>query len=176
MQYAVRPNPTAAMLEKDFVGQRSGTRKVCGSMVSQNQRKVRRSRSSIPAGAAALLLGGSAVVWQAAPRRKRSAANAADVRRITGLEVDFYTHLFATPEAHHVARHTERRWIGVRRAEEAQVPVVREVERIEHVQDDGHARSDESSEIFLQTKVDVAIAKAERFSARASGACFAWID
>src|SRR6266700_1709027 len=82
MQYAVRPNPTAAMLEKDFVGQRSGTRNVCGLAVSQNHRNVRRSRSSTDdGGAAALLLGASAVVWQAAPKRRSSAANAADVRR-----------------------------------------------------------------------------------------------
>ena len=39
--YAVRPNPTAAVLENDGVGQRSGTSPLDAFVVSQNQRKVR---------------------------------------------------------------------------------------------------------------------------------------
>src|SRR5918992_2766058 len=39
--YAERPNPIAATLEKLRVGQRSGVRPVRGSVLFQNQRKVR---------------------------------------------------------------------------------------------------------------------------------------
>src|SRR3954470_18562428 len=46
MGYAVSAKPTAAMLEKLFVGQRSGVRPLFGSVRSQNQLKVRRSRVS----------------------------------------------------------------------------------------------------------------------------------
>src|SRR5438445_11178940 len=100
------------MLEKDFVGQRSGTRNVCGFAVSQNQRKVRRSRSSIDdGGVTALLLGASAVVSQEAPRRRSSAANAADVRRTCLLEVHFQADLFASAEAHDATRLTKSRRI-----------------------------------------------------------------
>src|SRR3982751_107463 len=44
--YAVSANPIAATLEKLFVGQRSGVRPVLGSLRSQNQLNVRRSRVS----------------------------------------------------------------------------------------------------------------------------------
>jgi hypothetical protein len=46
MPYAVSPKPTAAMLENDFVGQRSLTRPFCALLVSQNQLNVRCSTSS----------------------------------------------------------------------------------------------------------------------------------
>src|SRR3982751_5622076 len=44
--YAVSANPIAATDEKLFVGQRSGVNPVFGSLRSQNQLKVRRSRVS----------------------------------------------------------------------------------------------------------------------------------
>src|SRR5438105_12101582 len=44
--YEVKANPIAATLEKLFVGQRSGVSPVLGSLRSQNQLKVRRSRVS----------------------------------------------------------------------------------------------------------------------------------
>src|ERR1700736_6122033 len=44
--YAVSAKPTAAMLEKLFVGQRSGVSPLLGSLRSQNQLKVRRSTVS----------------------------------------------------------------------------------------------------------------------------------
>src|SRR5438477_12340141 len=44
--YAVSANPIAATLEKLFVGQRSGVRPLFGSLCSQNQLNVRRSRVS----------------------------------------------------------------------------------------------------------------------------------
>src|SRR4051812_32099472 len=44
--YAVSANPTAATLEKLFVGQRSGVSPLLGSLRSQNQLNVRRSRVS----------------------------------------------------------------------------------------------------------------------------------
>src|SRR5439155_17305202 len=70
------------MLENDGVGQRSGTRPLRGLVVSQKKRNVRRSTSSmgVVGAATARLRGASAEEWQDAPRR-RSAANAADVRR-----------------------------------------------------------------------------------------------
>jgi hypothetical protein len=46
MGYAVSANPTAATLEKLFVGQRSGVSPVRESLRSQNQRKVRCSSVS----------------------------------------------------------------------------------------------------------------------------------
>jgi hypothetical protein len=67
------------MLENDFVGQRSGTSQERVLTVSQNQRKVRRSRSSTDDGgdATARLREASAAVWQEAPKRMRRAAKAA---------------------------------------------------------------------------------------------------
>src|ERR1035437_10882694 len=44
--YGVSANPTAAMLEKLFDGQRSGVSPLLGSVCSQNQLKVRRSSVS----------------------------------------------------------------------------------------------------------------------------------
>src|SRR5438270_7996035 len=44
--YAVSANPTAATLEKLFVGQRSGVSPLFGSVRSQNQLNVRRSSVS----------------------------------------------------------------------------------------------------------------------------------
>src|SRR5882762_8531090 len=44
--YAVSANPTAAMLEKLLLGQRSGVSPLLGSVRSQNQLKVRRSSVS----------------------------------------------------------------------------------------------------------------------------------
>src|SRR3954451_13121662 len=77
MPYAVNPNPTAAMLENDGVGHRSGTSCVCGSARSQKKRKLRRSTSS--SSAASEGVGTTArcrtagAVAQAASRRQRSA-------------------------------------------------------------------------------------------------------
>src|SRR5687768_17070593 len=53
MPYAVSPKPTAAMLENDFVGQRSGTSPFFGLVVSQNHWNVSRSTRSISAVSAA---------------------------------------------------------------------------------------------------------------------------
>jgi len=44
--YAVSANPTAATLENDFVGQRSGVSPFRGLVVSQNQSNVRRESVS----------------------------------------------------------------------------------------------------------------------------------
>src|SRR5512141_2269235 len=46
MGYVVSANPTAAMLEKLFVGQRSGVRPFAGFVSSQNQLNVRCSSVS----------------------------------------------------------------------------------------------------------------------------------
>src|SRR5581483_7647538 len=149
------------MLENDFVGQRSGIRKVCGSAVSQNQRNVRRSRSSsVERGATARLLGASAAEWQATPRRSDRTANAAHVRRTSGLEVHFQTELFATSETDHAIRLAEvRSWIA-RPQETAETAVVGEVESVEDFRDHADARPAERVEVLLQAEVDVAKSEA----------------
>src|SRR5437899_12583494 len=78
------------MLENDFVGQRSGTRPLLGFAVSQKKRNVRCSTSSMVEGwTTARRRGASADDWQDAPRRMRSAANAADVRRTYDQKFSF---------------------------------------------------------------------------------------
>ena len=64
--YAVSPNPTAATLENEGVGARSGMSCVVGSARSQNQRNVRCSRSSRNARSAA---GSAAAVGRGATTR-----------------------------------------------------------------------------------------------------------
>src|SRR5437867_12315615 len=96
------------MLENDGVGQRSGTRPLRGFVVSQKKRNVRRSTSSmvVVGAATARLRGASAEEWQDAPRR-RSAANAADVRRTLRSEVQFQTNLLAPSKGDDASRLSE---------------------------------------------------------------------
>src|SRR5688572_12562316 len=58
MGYAVSPKPTAATLENDFRGQRSGTRPLLALVVSQNPSTVRRSTVSRNASCAAVAVNG----------------------------------------------------------------------------------------------------------------------
>src|SRR3954449_411917 len=110
MPYAVNPNPTAAILENDGVGQRSGTSCVCGSARSQKKRKLRRSTSSSSAasegvGATARCRATGAFA-QAASSRQRSAV--AFRMKIRGglasapkreLEIDAQADFLAPPKA-----------------------------------------------------------------------------
>src|SRR6188508_2522663 len=86
--YAVRAKPVALTLANERVGQRSGVRPLCGSLLSQKKRNVRAaSVSRKTAFAAVRLAPGAAVDWEDTgggllqPARTSAAARQALVRR-----------------------------------------------------------------------------------------------
>src|SRR5688572_14771869 len=158
MPYAVSPNPTAAMLENDGVGARSGISFVFGSASSQKKRKVRRSTSSSKA--VSLRLGG-ALAQDASIRpmsnkgsgrpariaRPSTAARTTagrDARRGASetlaplkpfkLETDPHTELEPARKVEHAVRFSE---IGVafRRQEVLQAATLERVEGVEDLAD-----------------------------------------
>ena len=95
MGYAVSANPTAATLEKLFVGQRSGVRPFAGFVFSQNQLKVRCSSVSRNAVCRGVICAGVVVVARGAvaveqpSARTRSGHSRAEGRKrlFTGLSM-----------------------------------------------------------------------------------------